>query len=136
MDSALRIVPFMERSSLPPVSILHKANLTSFRTVDEAVFVAYTSAEVDLSSVFARLASRNKDRFSFAIADASLGQVENIPAGCVLCYKGQEEAQAWCGHSKLEVLEQFVEKSTAPLISELTSRNEMKFLSVYSLLHR
>jgi len=127
-----RIVSFVARSSLPPVSSLDKRNITAFKSKDEAVFIAYPESEDrNLRSTFRALATQNHDRYSFGMADSALGKTDNVPPGCVVCHKTKtEEQKILCGQSKLEALEDFMETAAAPLIGDMTRRNEMKYLKV------
>jgi hypothetical protein len=129
------ILQYVARSSLTTVSILNKRNIKDFQAVDEAVFIAYPAPDDrNLHSSFQSLAMGNCDRFSFGIADASLGTTDNISPSCVVCYKTLSgEQKRLCGESKLEALENFMETVTEPLVGEMTRRNEMKYLKVYNL---
>jgi protein disulfide-isomerase A1 len=127
-----RIVPFLRRSELPALSTLDKKTLASFKSIDDAVFVAYMDQkDPGFKSIFTDLASHNHERFAFGIVtDAALAKTERVPLGCIVRYKAGEDEQNLCGQSRLDVLQDFVEKSTAPLIGEMTRRNELKYLQV------
>lgn len=127
-----RIVQFIKRSTLPQVSILERKNITAFKTSEEAVIVAYADpSDTDLKGSFRELATRYHDKFSFGLADASLGGIDNVPPRCIVCYRKEEEMRkVLCGEAKVEVLEKFVESATTPLIGEVTRRNELKYLKV------
>ena len=122
----------MRRSERPIVSNLDKNNFTAFKSVDDAVFIAYTgSGNGEIKASFTTLASRNRDRFTFGIISSSaLAKANDIPLGCIVCYKAEGEKETLCGQSRLDILQEFVEKSTAPLIGEMTRRNELKYLQV------
>ncbi|KAH8600052.1 thioredoxin-like domain-containing protein [Bisporella sp. PMI_857] len=130
-----RIAPaltsFLSRSLLPVVSIIDKKNFTAFQSKDEAVFIAFpvTGSEEAMFSSMASLAARNRDRFTFGVASQELVKSQTAHAGCILAYVTENgEPQKLCKEWKLDVLESFVEKATAPLIGEMTRRNELKYL--------
>jgi protein disulfide-isomerase A1 len=122
----------MRRSERPVVSTLDKDSLTAFKSIDDAVFIGhFGSGHAQLKSSFTTLASRNHNKFSFGIvSNAALAQANDIPLGCITCYKSQGEQETLCDQSRLDVLQDFVERSTAPLIGEMTRRNELKYLQV------
>lgn len=127
-----RIISFIRRAERPEISALDKKSLESFKSIDDAVFVAFLGpGNVELKSSFTTLASRNHNRFSFGVvSDGALAGAENILLGCIVRYKVGEEHQSLCAQSRLDILQDFVEESTAPLIGEMTRRNELKFLQV------
>jgi len=129
---AYRILPYVARATLPSISKLGKRNITEFKGMDEAVFIAYPSANDEhLRSAFQTLATRNQDRFSFGVTDPSLGRAEQISPGCVVCYRKEyREQKMLCGESKLETLENFMEMATEPAIEEMTRKNELRYLKV------
>jgi protein disulfide-isomerase A1 len=122
---------------LPVVSIIDKKNFTAFQSKDEAVFIAFpvTGSEEAMFSSMASLAARNRDRFTFGVASQELVKSQTAHAGCILAYVTENgEPQKLCKEWKLDVLESFVEKATAPLIGEMTRRNELKYLKVSCVL--
>jgi protein disulfide-isomerase A1 len=124
-------VPYTRRLTLPDIYFLDSTNITSFKSVDEHVFVRYLNpTDIDLRSIFETLATRNHQKFAFGIAtDVSLANAENIPVPSIVCYKPSEgEQELSYGEWGLESLDSFIEASTTPLIGELTRRNEMKYL--------
>ena len=127
-----RILPFLRRSERPVVSTLEKRSLPSFKYIDEDVFVAYMDPkDTELKSRFTTLAAHNRATFTFGIvSDAALARDEKVTLGCVVRYKVGEDEQTLCGQSRIDILQDFVEKSTAPLIGEMTRRNQLKYLQV------
>ena len=90
----------------------------------------------EFKSRFTTLASHNHERFTFGIvSDAALAKAENVPLGCIVCYKADEDEQMLCSQSRSDILQGFVEKSTTQLIGEMTRRNELKYLQVRSRIH-
>jgi protein disulfide-isomerase A1 len=128
-----RIAAFVRRSTLPPVSIVDKTNITSFKSIDDAVFVAYLPPKArDLESHFTTLASRNHHRFVFGIAsDEGVAKLENIHTPSIVCYKPEDGAQeVLTDINGIKTLEIFIQTATEPLVGELTRRNELKYLKV------
>jgi protein disulfide-isomerase A1 len=122
----------MHRLERPVVSAIDKRSLDILKSVDDAVFISYFNPkDVELKSSFTTLASRNHHRFTFGtVSDAALARAENVPLGCIVRYSTEEEPKTLCGQSRLDILQEFVEKSTVPLIGEMTRRNELKYLQV------
>ena len=127
-----RIIAFLGRTSMPVVSILDSKSVTGFKFLDEITFVAFPRPDdAVLESSFTKLAGRNNDRFLFGLANTDLAESQGASPGCVVAYKMQrEEPKQICSEWRLDVLENFVDTASAPLIGELTKRNEMKYLKV------
>lgn len=127
----LRILSYIQRSRLPDVSLLDSTNITSFKSVDEYVFIAYLGLnDSESKTTFESLAARNHHRFTFGLStDVRPTNAENVPVPSIICYKASEnERTVFSGEWRLKSLETFVETSTVPLIGELTRRNEIKYL--------
>ncbi|PBP19962.1 hypothetical protein BUE80_DR009202 [Diplocarpon rosae] len=128
---ATSIVSYMKRAELPEVSVLDHKNITSFKSVDGAVFIAYvTGFQHRLALLFAGLAKRYHDRYTFAmVTDSSLVKREGLQYPTIMCYKRSESKQHLFP-VEVEVLdlEQWIANVTTPLVGEFTRRNEMKYL--------
>jgi protein disulfide-isomerase A1 len=125
------IVSFLNRATLPTISTLDSKNITDFKSVDEAVVIAYIPEEqMALKSAFTELASRNHDKFTFGIVtDKLLAQAENVQVPSVVVHKPREgEQEILSGPSGIDALEKFLETATAPPIGEFTRRNELKYM--------
>lgn len=122
----------MNRLSLDIVSMVDKRTIKQFKAKDEVVFIAYPDPEDSvLKSTFASLAARNRDKFTFGLADQqSLANSEGVAPGCVVRYVEHSDPKPICGEWKLETLERFVEAAAAPIVGEMTRRNELKYLKV------
>ncbi|KAI6711314.1 hypothetical protein JHW43_006144 [Diplocarpon mali] len=125
------IVSFMKRAELPEVSVLDHKNITSFKSVDGAVFIAYVGGLQDrLALLFSSLARRYHDRYAFAIVtDSSLVKREGLQYPTIMCYKRSESKQHLFP-VEVEVLdlERWMANVTTPLVGEFTRRNEVKHL--------
>lgn len=102
-----------------------------FKSIDEAVFVAYLSpTDGWLKTAFESLGARNRDRFSFGItSNVRLADLEGVGVPSIVCYKPTEgEREIFSDEWGWKALEAFVETATAPLIGEFTRRNEIKYL--------
>lgn len=121
----------MARSSLPAVTILDERNLTAFKSVDKALFIAYPAqGDTNLKRNFRALAERHQDKFSFGMIETVLNEIDGVSPDCVAFYREGIASKMLCGHSKLESLEHFLETATTPIVGELTRRNESKYLKV------
>ncbi|KAH9218735.1 thioredoxin-like domain-containing protein [Leptodontidium sp. 2 PMI_412] len=128
---ASSILEFMSRAPLPPVSILDKSNITSFKSSDEAVFIAYIpDKDGHLKSIFTSLAKRHSDRFTFGIAtDPKLAKMQNVQFPSVVCHRSEDgEQEVFSGEAGLDALQNFIETAAAPTIGEFTRRNELKYM--------
>jgi protein disulfide-isomerase A1 len=126
-----RIVPYLNRATLPIVSTIDQKNITAFKYADEVVVIAYfPQEEKTLRSAFTEIASRHHDKYTFGIvSDRSLAQAENIPLLSTVVYKPQEgEHEILSGPAGIDTLERFLGQATAPLIGEFTRRNELKYM--------
>ena len=106
-------------------------NITSFKSIDKHVFVAYLDPkDTDSGSIFQNLATRNHHRSSFGIVtDARLAKAEKVHVPSIVVYKTSERAEeTFTGEWRLKTLEAFVETVSKPLIEDLSRRNEMKYL--------
>ena len=128
---AARIVSYVRRSTVPVLSILTSTNLSSFRSIDKHVFIAYLDPrDADSQSLFEELAVRHHHRFTFGlVTDSRLANAENIPTPSIIAYhKSEGDQETFTGEWRLRNLEAFIERTTTPLIGELTRRNELKYL--------
>jgi protein disulfide-isomerase A1 len=114
------------------VSTLDKNSLAAFKSIDDAVFIGYYgSGDAELKSSFTTLASRNHHSFTFGTSSsAALAKTDSVALGCIVCHRTAREPETLCGQSRLDVLQEFVDKSTTPLIGQMTRRNELKYLLV------
>lgn len=122
----------MQRSNRPVVSTLDKASIAAFKSIDNAVFIGYYgSGDAELKSSFTTLASRNSHSFTFGISSsAALAKADGVALGCIVCHRTSRQPETLCGQTRLDVLQDFVDKSTTPLIGEMTRKNELKYLLV------
>ncbi|KAH7350743.1 thioredoxin-like domain-containing protein [Rhexocercosporidium sp. MPI-PUGE-AT-0058] len=128
---ASSILDFVSRATLPTLSILDKSNITSFKSSDEFVFIAYIPAkDGHLKTTFASLAKRLSDKFTFGIAtDPKVAKSEHVQYPSIVCHKVEDsEQEIFSGEAGLDALQNFVERATAPTIGEFTRRNEMKYM--------
>tara|TARA_R110002060_G_scaffold16308_5_gene22695 strand:+ start:1686 stop:2072 length:387 start_codon:yes stop_codon:yes gene_type:complete len=126
----------MNRAPRPIISNVDKSNIKTFKSSDEAVFIAYIpDEEGHLKSTFTAFAKRHADRFTFGIAsDPKVAKTEHMQFPSIVCHKSSEGGQeVFSGHAGLDALEKFLETATAPTIGEFTRRNEMKYMKVRAL---
>lgn len=121
---------FVERARRPIVSTLNYKNVTSFHSVDDAVFIAYipTKGEyTDLHDYFTNLAAQYHHSYSFGVlAD------DGIEAPQVTCYLPDEnDPRVLSQPFNPSRLDLFVRGTTEPPVGQLTVRNELKYLKVY-----
>lgn len=115
---------FLQRALRPTVSTVTEKNLTSFRRIDEIVFVAQMAHEhAVFKHRFETIAKRYGDRFSFAVMTS---QHETT----VVCYNIKGVEMVLPDLTTVDALQNFVKQCSAPLIPELTRRNEMEYSSV------
>jgi len=128
---ASSIIQFIFRSTLPPISTLDSKNRTSFESIDSTVFIAYLHpSDTSLKSAFATLAARYHLQYTFGMSFTEpRNNITSLPS--IVCYKpneGETEVLSLSPQAGIDEIEKFMEASTAPLIGEITRRNEMKYL--------
>lgn len=131
--STCSILSFLHRTTLPKISYLDKKNVSDFKSIDDAVFVAYIpDGEGHMKSTFTSLAKRHSDKFAFGIiTDKSVPRSEGLQFPSIVCYRTEEgEREVFTGQHGINALQKFMESVTAPLIGEFTRRNEMKYMKV------
>lgn len=121
-----RIIAYLRRALRPIMSTVDSKNITSFRSIDDVVFVAHLRPhDTNVHDRFEALAGQYRDRSSFAVASDAQDQ------SGITCYNNLDEVQMSTAElSAVESLENFVRLCSAPLIPELTRRNELQYLSV------
>ena len=116
---------FLRRALRPAVSVLDDRNITSFLAVDDVVLVAHPApGDAGLAARFAALAAEYRDRFAFAVGPP------RRPSS-VACYNTlDDEQRATAELDAAGSLETFALLCAAPLIVELTRRNEVEVMGV------
>jgi protein disulfide-isomerase A1 len=129
---ARSILSFLDRTSRPALSYVTKKNATAFRDVDDVVFIGRfsPSSKHSIREIFATVARKYQDRFSFAVAD--MEQNEQQPA-TLECYNNPDVVH----RSTAELfgpasIEAFVKLCSTSLIPKLTRQNELSFYEVGS----
>lgn len=126
--TSCRIRSFLQRTLRPTVSAVSEQNLTSFRSADEVVFVArFARNDAILKSRFDEIAKQYKDRFSFAV----MVSAPTTSTTTIVCYNNINGVEKVLSDAApVHSLQNFVKQCSAPLIPELTRRNEMEYNSV------
>ncbi len=105
---------------------INDQTLTSFVTVDDVVFVAHlVPDDAVLYDRFKFLAQKYRDRFSFAVS----GPVQRQSA--LRCYNNVDDEQHMSAElASVDAMEDFIKMRSAPLIPEITRRNEAEYSQV------
>lgn len=126
----------MARARRPALSIVTENNLTSFRAIDDVVFVFKMnpqervpeaheqSLDVLFWSAFEAQAKRCRDRYSFGLMFRK-GQ-----KATATCYNNAHGAEMTLDDFDTGSINTLVKRCSAPLIPELTRGNEMEYGSV------
>ena len=128
-----RIVSYMTRQHLPPLTAVTSSNIKSFQTVDSIVIIAYLGPEHnDLADVFEAVANTKHQSFVFGLTmDPEIATEEGLPVPSVVSYKtiegGKEILKGAFGR---EQLEGFMKTATTPVIGEITRRNIDRYFAV------
>ncbi|KAE9378273.1 hypothetical protein N431DRAFT_541785 [Stipitochalara longipes BDJ] len=128
---ASAIVSFLSRAASPVLSTLDQNNITTFKSADDVVIIAYIPDEEQaLTSAFTELAFKNHDKHTFGIVSTKkVAKAEKIQIPSVVVHKSKEgEQEVLPGPSGIDALERFLETATEPSIGEFTRRNEMKYM--------
>jgi len=80
-----RIVSYITRQSLPPLTILYPSTLPSFKTIYTAIFPPFLSPDhSDLAEIFTAIANQRHRAFVFGLTmDVSLAKGEGVPVPSV-----------------------------------------------------
>ncbi|OAA62853.1 Thioredoxin-like fold protein [Niveomyces insectorum RCEF 264] len=130
---AKNMMSFVRRSLQPAVfETGNMRGIEAFASQDDVVFVAYVHPDNYLFyERFRALAKTYRDRYSFAVAGSNGGP------SMVRCHNNvNEEQHEMTELDQVNALEEFVQYCAAPLVPELTRRNEGEFsLSGKNLVH-
>ncbi|KIH86818.1 hypothetical protein SPBR_08241 [Sporothrix brasiliensis 5110] len=131
------LLAFLRRSARPILSVVDDANVTALLGDDEVVFVARygkdASREDDtLPSRFSQLAHTYADRHTFAVStevEAS-SPSSSSSSSSLTCYRSHGEITKMAADlaASTTALDAFLELCTAPLVVDLTRRNELHYL--------
>ena len=121
---AASIASFLSRTTRPAVSPVTPQNITAFHAIDDVVLIGHFKPGTNLRTQFMAVAELYHDRYSFGIAGEQRG-----PA--MECYNNMDgihrSATEFPSPTSVEA---FVELCAAPLVPELTRRNELSFYEV------
>ncbi|KAK4178979.1 hypothetical protein QBC36DRAFT_323560 [Triangularia setosa] len=119
------IKSFVQRQNRPVVSYVNDKSMPSFQTSDDITFIGHFGpTEKQSREDFTKLAKRYHDRFSFAIASYV------VPKLLVECFNNLDETSLSATSNDLAspgALHDFILSCSAPLVPEMTRRNEMEF---------
>ncbi|CAG8971049.1 hypothetical protein HYALB_00005287 [Hymenoscyphus albidus] len=114
---------FIKRARRPVVSKLNYQNVTTFHSIDDAVFIAYIPEEgdhEDLLEHFIELATQFHDAHSFGILVD-----KELDAPRITCYlPNEDEPRVLSKRFNPFRLKQFLFDSTEPAVGQLSIRNE------------
>ena len=117
-----RIVSYMIKQSLPPVSVLDKDTITKFKTQDNVVLIAYFAAEdKEDAETFSKVAETLRDNYLFgSTTDAALAEADGVKAPAVVMYKNFDEPKVvYEGKIDVEELSEFAKVASVPLVGEV-----------------
>ncbi|KAK0705779.1 hypothetical protein B0T21DRAFT_377548 [Apiosordaria backusii] len=116
---------FVQRQSRPVISYVNDKSMPSFQKSDDITFIGHFGpTERQLKEDFTKLAKQYHDRFSFAIATYV------VPKLLVECFNNIDEISLSATNNDLAnpgALQHFILSCSAPLVPEMTRRNEMEF---------
>ncbi|ERT02974.1 hypothetical protein HMPREF1624_01278 [Sporothrix schenckii ATCC 58251] len=128
------LLAFLRRSARPILSVVDDTNVTALLGDDEVVFVARygkdASREDDtLPSRFSQLAHTYADRHTFAVS-TEVQASSPSSSSSLTCYRSHGEITKMAADlaASTTALDAFLELCTAPLVVDLTRRNELHYL--------
>lgn len=117
------ITSYMVKQSLPAVSTLDKDTLEDFKTADNVVVVAYTSADDKASTeTFGKVAEELRNNYLFgAVTDAAVAEAEGVKAPAIVVYKSFDEGKNIYPGKKFDAdeIKEFAKTAATPLIGEI-----------------
>ncbi|KAI1487790.1 thioredoxin-like domain-containing protein [Biscogniauxia mediterranea] len=128
---ASAIFAWVERMQRPVVTEIGIKEIDDFKSLDEAVFIAYLDADDEASkATFAEVASQFKTEFTFGLTtDAGVLQSEAATPPFVQCYKPRDgDTHHLASFVDADGLDKFVKEASRPVIGELLSYNHQRFL--------
>ncbi|ROT35079.1 hypothetical protein SODALDRAFT_329267 [Sodiomyces alkalinus F11] len=133
--NAKSISAFLKRTARPPVSDVDESSVTEFLSSDDIVFVARRGDHDDtthLDSRYRDIASRYSDRYTFGTVPTAPGPAFESPSEVVSCFNNRDGLRHALSEADLvdaTALESFIHRCSAPLVPEMTRRNERDILS-------
>lgn len=127
------IVSFLTKQSLPQMSSVTDTNHTSFKQIDDTVFIAFLGAsDTELISLYTEAAQAFHESFAFGLSVApSLAASENIEPPAVVSYQNtNDHSSALTGAFDILSLQDFIHSSSTPFIGQLTRRSMDNYLSL------
>ncbi|KAK8077056.1 hypothetical protein PG996_003226 [Apiospora saccharicola] len=122
------ILSYLKRAARPAVTALEDEKaVTSFQAIDDVVIMAqlHPTRDAHLQTLFSAVAAKYWDRASF-------GAIASISPGAVVCYNNRDRAgqppTILSDMAAVDAIPKFVENCMAPLIGELSRKNEGKLL--------
>ncbi|KAK8009371.1 protein disulfide isomerase [Apiospora marii] len=121
--------PILPQTRPPPAvtALEDEKAVTAFQAVDDVVVMAqlHPTRDAHLQTLFGAVAARYWDRASF-------GAIASISPGAVVCYSNRDRAgqppTVLSDMTAVDAIGKFVEKCMAPLIGELSRKNEGRLL--------
>lgn len=122
LTQVCRIVSYMIKQSLPPVSLLDKDTIAEFKTADKVVLVAYFDAEdKESNSTFTAAAESLRDSFLFgATSDPALAKADGVTAPAIVLYKTFDDGkEVFDGKFGVPEITSFANTASTPLFGEV-----------------
>ena len=129
-----RIVSYMTKQALPPVSTVTKESIEEFKAADKVVLIAYLEAKDKASNeTFTSVAEDMRDSYLFgATSDAELAKEAGVKAPAIVLYKQFDEGENKFEGEKFDkkAIESFAKTSATPLVGELGPETYADYMSV------
>jgi len=122
------LLAFLRRAARPVLATVNEKNLTTLIGSDEVVFVGrHGKANTDdtLPIRFEQLAQTYADRYTFAVS------TETTSSPSITCYRPHGELVRTADEldTSTTALTAFLETCVAPLVADLTRRNELHYMA-------
>ncbi|KAI8326695.1 thioredoxin-like protein [Choanephora cucurbitarum] len=118
------IVSYMQKQAAPAVAELDATNFTEFKNSDRVVVVGYAKDE-ESKAILKSVADKLRDDYLFGIVvDEALAKEHEASFPSVVVYKQFDEGRNdLVGALNAEAINEFVKKSSVPLLDEIDASN-------------
>lgn len=125
------IISYMQKQSLPALSIVSAANFTEFKAKDRVVVVSFLgSSDAKDLATFSKIADKHRDSYLFGhVSDESTAKTAGVTTPAVVLYRNFDEPEVKFTGSLTdeEALEKFLKAESIPLIDEVGPENFMTY---------
>ncbi|KAF2872395.1 thioredoxin-like domain-containing protein [Massariosphaeria phaeospora] len=129
--TAHAIALYVRKRELPILTRIEPSDISSFKTIDDIVIIAYLRPHQDsLLSVFRSVAARNNENFVFGYSlETQTADNEGLAMPAIVAYRNADgDNKVLNGHFKEGDVESLLENARKSVIGEVTERNLAEYM--------